>query len=284
MKIDDTRLRIEIKRALCCVEEKMSEYALKASIGHLHPNLMKESGILVAYIESMRYMLLETAELDVDIIAWQSDTTVRYTFNSLPNLPADYNMILDYNVLVDVGEGDTIKITSAGTNSNNGEFTISAVGGTSSQLTSLDVNTIAWQNDFTVRYSFNGTPDLSSIVATDRLICTLAANDSNNGDFRIITVNDGSDYVDVINVARPDDEDDEATDSTAECDITRPIDFIEAGNSSRTDATDDEASDSPAVAIIKFATRNYTDSELEDILEHINVLCKNCKKAYAVRS
>ena len=80
-----------------------------------------------------------------------------------------------------------------------------------------DVNTILWQSGNTIRYTFNGTPDLTKIKVEDSLHIDLATNASNNGDFIITAVNDSSDYIEVT-------------------------------NSGRSDATDDEASDSPAVA------------------------------------
>lgn len=281
MNITETRLKLEIKRANICIATKMGSYADKIGLGKNKTELNKllnEIGLLKSYVKSMRYMFLQTANLDIDVIAWQSVTTVRYTFNSIPTIyfPSGYN------VLNEVGVGDTLSVTLAGTAANNGEFTISAVGGTSDVLTSLDVDTILWQNDFTVRYTFNGSPNLSSVSVSDNLVVTLADNDSNNGTFRIRTINDSSDYVDVINTSRIDDEDDEATDAPAVCDITTPIDFLEVGNAAVTDATDDEATDSPAVGVVKFAQRNYTDVQISSILEHINELCKHEGKSYIV--
>lgn len=82
-------------------------------------------------------------------------------------------------------------------------------------LTGLDVDTIAWQSGTTVRYTFNGTPDLSAVAAGDSLVVASATNASNNGTFIITTVNDGSDYIQVTNALRTDNTLDEATDSPA---------------------------------------------------------------------
>ena len=82
-------------------------------------------------------------------------------------------------------------------------------------LTGLDVDTIAFQSNNVVRYTFNGAPDLSAIVKGHTLTVASAANTSNNGDFRITAVNDGSDFVDIINVDRFDSDDDEASDASA---------------------------------------------------------------------
>lgn len=274
MNITTTRLKIELKRALCCSSEKMADYADKIGIGTNDRKLFDEIGLLNAYIDTMRFMVLETTELDVDTIFFQTGNTIRYTFNNLPNISPNYN------ILFDVGISDNLVVATADKAINNGNFPILKVGGLSDQLLALDVNTIVHQGNFTVRYTFNGSPDLSGILVNDRLITTLATNDVNNGDFRIAVVNDGSDFVEVINVARPDDEFDEATNSPAVSDIKRAIDFIEIDNQGRSDNTDDEASDSPATAVVKFSVRNYTDSQISDILERINEICKNCGKAY----
>lgn len=82
-------------------------------------------------------------------------------------------------------------------------------------LGSLDVNTIAWRSGTTVRYTFNGSPNLSTVSAGMWLKVASAANSSNNGCFVITAVNDGSDYIEVTNAARTDADDDEASDSAA---------------------------------------------------------------------
>lgn len=80
-------------------------------------------------------------------------------------------------------------------------------------LSSLDVDTIAWQSGNTVRYTFNGTPDLSGVEVDDKYVATSSTNSSNDGCFNITAVNDGSDYIEVYNPDRGDGTDDEATDS-----------------------------------------------------------------------
>jgi len=90
----------------------------------------------------------------------------------------------------------------------------------SNVIEALDVNTIAWQSGVTVRYTFNGSPDLSAIVVNNVLNVVTATNALNNGSFYISAINDGSNWVEVSN------------------------DLV-------TDATVDEATDSPAVGIIR---------------------------------
>ena len=92
-------------------------------------------------------------------------------------------------------------------------------------LTSLDVEDITFQSTFSIggiiRYTFNGTPDLSTIIKQNKLVVTGSTNASNDGTFTIIEINDGSDYVDVYNSSRTDGTDDETT-SPATADITQP--------------------------------------------------------------
>jgi len=101
---------------------------------------------------------------------------------------------------------------------------------TFSVLAGLDVDTIDWQSGNLIRYSFNGSPTLTSIVAGDYLTVNYATNLSNSGTFLIETV--GSDYVDVVNRDRDDATDDEATDSPAVADIQENIDVQWAYNAS----------------------------------------------------
>lgn len=68
----------------------------------------------------------------------------------------------------------------------------------------LVCTTIAWQSGNTVRYSFSGSPDLSSVVSGDMFYHSGGAVASNNGLFAITNVNDGSDYIDVTNLLRSD--------------------------------------------------------------------------------
>lgn len=77
-----------------------------------------------------------------------------------------------------------------------------------------DINTIAWQSANTIRYSFNGTPNLSAIASGDYLVVSGSSNSSNDGIFFIETVNDASDYIDINNPFRLDATDDEATDAS----------------------------------------------------------------------
>lgn len=101
---------------------------------------------------------------------------------------------------------------------------------TFSKLAGLDVDTIDWQSGNTIRYTFNGSPDLSAIVAGDYLTVNYADNASNNGTFKINDVSDLSDYVEVINRTRSDATDDEATDSPAVGAIQENIDVAWALN------------------------------------------------------
>jgi hypothetical protein len=78
----------------------------------------------------------------------------------------------------------------------------------------LDVDTIVWQSGTTVRYTFNGSPDLSAVLE-GYIVVTAAANASNNGSFLISTISDGSDYIEVTIAARTDGTDDEASDCPA---------------------------------------------------------------------
>lgn len=86
-------------------------------------------------------------------------------------------------------------------------------------LSSLDIDTIAWQADNTIRYTFNGTPNLSSVTTGHDLVVTGSGNASNDGTFRITAVNDGSDYVEVFNPSRTSNSDDEASDAPGTANI-----------------------------------------------------------------
>jgi len=149
-------------------------------------------------------------------------------------------------------------------------------------VTGLDVDTIVGQHAYTVRYRLNGTPNLSAVAVGDRLMVTGSLNASNDGNFRITTINDSTDHIEVTNLSRIDDEDDEASDSIAVADVDTPIDFIEVTNSNRIDDIDNEASDSCAEAVIFYGGYPYKQEDLKGILEHINELCNNCGKAYIV--
>jgi hypothetical protein len=84
------------------------------------------------------------------------------------------------------------------------------------QADSLDVDTIQWQNSNTIRYSMNAPADLASLDPGQYLQVTSAGNSKNNGMFEISAVDDVNDYVEVINLRREGNGDDEASDSSAE--------------------------------------------------------------------
>lgn len=81
--------------------------------------------------------------------------------------------------------------------------------------TVLDVDTIVFQSGNTIRYAFNGSPDLSSISVNDHLRIRDAGLEVNNGTFIITAVDDGSDFIEATNLNRSDGTDDEASDSPA---------------------------------------------------------------------
>jgi len=89
---------------------------------------------------------------------------------------------------------------------------------TKDSLEDLDVDDILWQSGNTIRINFNSSPDLSGIVAGDVVNMTGASNSSNNGNFVITAVNDGSDYIEITNDSRSNATDDE-TSSSAVADI-----------------------------------------------------------------
>jgi hypothetical protein len=80
--------------------------------------------------------------------------------------------------------------------------------------TAYDIDTVAWQSGNTVRYTFNGSPSLTSVAADDYLVVSGSTNAVNNGTFLITAVNDGSDYIEVTNFQVTDATDDEASDAT----------------------------------------------------------------------
>lgn len=95
--------------------------------------------------------------------------------------------------------------------------------------TVLDVDTIVFQSGNTVRITFNGAPDLSSLVINDHARIRLAGNSSNNGTFIITLINDGSDFIEVTIPNRTDGSDDEASDSPATATTTHR-DWDEVGD------------------------------------------------------
>ena len=134
-------------------------------------------------------------------------------------------------------QGSIIKVTNTDTPGvlPNADYPISVA----TLSAALDVDTILFQAGNTIRYTFNGTPDLSGISAGDMLVVTNATNMINIGRFIITAVNDGSDYVEVTNIRRSDNTFDEASDSPAVADITD-------GNSFTIDGVDNTGN--PAIA------------------------------------
>jgi len=104
-------------------------------------------------------------------------------------------------------------------------------------IADMDIDSILFQSAIDcgagaiIRIAFNGTPDLSAILPGYYLDVNYASNSSNVGSFQIVTVNDGSDYVDIVNRFRTDNADDEASDSPAIGDIQNPLEFQWALNS-----------------------------------------------------
>lgn len=82
-------------------------------------------------------------------------------------------------------------------------------------LSSLDIDTIAWQAGTTVRITFVGVVDLTGVEVGDFIKIESAGNASNNGTFVISDANDGAQYIEFDNPARTDATDDEVSDSTA---------------------------------------------------------------------
>jgi len=80
-------------------------------------------------------------------------------------------------------------------------------------LEALDVDEILWQSGNTIRYTFNGAPDLSGIAVNNVLFAESSTNSDNNGSYYISAVNNGSNYVEVTNDLRGDATLDEASDS-----------------------------------------------------------------------
>jgi hypothetical protein len=81
-------------------------------------------------------------------------------------------------------------------------------------LEALDVDTILYQSsNGAIRYTFNGSPDLSGIVVNSVLFAESSTNANNDGSYYISAVNNGSNFVEVTNDLRSDDSLDEASDS-----------------------------------------------------------------------
>lgn len=90
---------------------------------------------------------------------------------------------------------------------------------------SLDVESVLWQSGNVIRYTFTGTPDLSGVTAGDYFTCNYEDSAINDGTFLIETVNDGSDYVEVINRNRTANTDDTASSSTGVGDVQSPLEY-----------------------------------------------------------
>ena len=86
--------------------------------------------------------------------------------------------------------------------------------------TAYDINTVAWQSATTVRYTFNGSPDLSSWVATDYLVVSGSTNSVNNGTFVISAVDNTAKHIEVTNALVTDATDDESSDATGTAYVT----------------------------------------------------------------
>ncbi len=78
----------------------------------------------------------------------------------------------------------------------------------SSIIGSLNVNNITYlgqtTSGFITRYTFSGSPDLSSVLPGYYLTVTGADESENNGTYKIKEVNNTSDYIDVFNNSRQD--------------------------------------------------------------------------------
>ena len=84
-----------------------------------------------------------------------------------------------------------------------------------SSLLQPTVTDIEFQLDTVIRITFSGGTDLSSVTEDDFFIISTASNEVNNGRFVISDVNDGSDYIDIINPDRGDATADETSVSLA---------------------------------------------------------------------
>ncbi len=94
----------------------------------------------------------------------------------------------------------------------------------------LDVDTIVFQSGNTVRYTFNGSPDLSEIVLGRFLTVNNSTNAINDGAFAITAVDDSSDFIEVTNSGRTSGAADEATDSPATAGTIEPLTVPAAAN------------------------------------------------------
>lgn len=101
-------------------------------------------------------------------------------------------------------------------------------------LVNLDTESILWQSGNTIRYTFNGTPDLSSITVGEYMLCNDSTNASNNGHFEITAVDDGSDWIEVTNAGRSDATDDEASASPCVADTGSVTQILTTDTASET--------------------------------------------------
>ena len=96
-------------------------------------------------------------------------------------------------------------------------------GGT--PMTGLDVDSILWQVGNTIRYTFLGAPDLSTVAVGDRWVGTSAGIASNDGNFDITAIDDIAKHIDVTNPARANNADDEAPGSPCEGEVRGDLAF-----------------------------------------------------------
>ncbi len=75
----------------------------------------------------------------------------------------------------------------------------------------LTVSVIAWQSANTIRYTFSGTPDLTAYVVGDYINVKSATKALNNGSFVITAKNNGAYWIEITNIFREDNTDDETT-------------------------------------------------------------------------
>ena len=282
MNITERILKLELKRAACCVATLGAEYAKTVSIGRCNDKLLREASLVTGYIETLKKSNIQSdliTYLNFTYINWQSNNTMRLTFLNPPSfpLPDDINTF---------STNDSLYIQSSKWDVNTGTFPITKINDlvSHSGLGAVDVNTITYQSGYNVRYAFNGSPNLSSVSVGDSLTVTLATNSVNNGTFRIVAVNDVADYVDIVNVSRNSAQYDEATDSPAVADIQQMIYFIEYTNSSITSSAYDEIAGTIGDVYVYYGLNPYTDEEMKNILEHINEICDNCGKNYLITS
>lgn len=125
------------------------------------------------------------------------DETGNYTYEQSGILPA----ALDY-----------VDVTSAAPDETTGNIYLLDDGSAT-----LVVSAINWQSANTVRYTFSGSPDLSSYSTSNNILYVYSAvNTEHNGRFVITAINDGSDYIEVTNTLITDATLDETTGASCE--------------------------------------------------------------------